>query len=300
MKKIPVYLALFAAAALLASLLYLRHKRVNGMRLPSAELAGGVYRYEKGSIQDIPCGNPLLVQKKVRFNNEGLRGPDLLKDRDYVAVFGDSFVAGACLGEEETLPAFLAGEASSPGAGYTVANCGMFGYNLKSALILANQLTGKYRIRTAVVHVLMNDDLLDCDISCQQAMKDSDPAGYEEFARNMNTYVSSHQNAGDERILDNFRKFFSEQVLRTGLHRKTKLLFVLVGREDTYRLIKALLDAHGIASLLLDTSFCRNGPGASCKVPFDGHPSGYYNARAARQIAQALRARAASPAEHRK
>ncbi|HBA59625.1 MAG TPA: hypothetical protein DCZ92_02135 [Elusimicrobia bacterium] len=285
-KNLAAY-SLWALAGLAAAFaLRAWHKGPGPVRVQDSILQDGLSRYEKNSVRENSCRNPLLKLGKIRLNNEGFRGPDLRRDAAYTAIFGDSYVFGSCLREEETLGFFLGQELARRGLPARTANFGMPGYNLRSSLTLLDQLAASYQIKTAVIYVFLEDDLLECDISCQQAMKAEDPARYRAFAADIGAYIRRQHENSEELIKNNFKALFTDLVLKKGLHKRTELIFLLIGDKPN-ELVEDTLSRNKVRFVRLDQGFCFKEP-KECKVPLDGHPSAFYNLQTAAQLAAAI------------
>ncbi|PIU19305.1 MAG: hypothetical protein COT18_08200, partial [Elusimicrobia bacterium CG08_land_8_20_14_0_20_59_10] len=129
-------------------------------------------------------------------------------------------------------------------------------------------------------------DLLECDISCQQTMKAEDPARYREFAADIGGYIRQQHENSEELIKKNFKDLFADLVLKKGLHKRTELLFLLIGGRPN-ALVEDTLNRNKVRYIRLDQGFCFKEP-EKCKVPLDGHPSAFYNSQAAAQLAAAI------------
>ncbi len=287
-RKIAFFIIFWLSIALLAGArVYHVRKQAANIKLPDAGLEQGIYRFRKNAVLEEYCRNPFLKLDKLQLNNEGFRGGDLKTGQNYVAVFGDSYVFGMCLKDNETISHFLKAEMDALGLENEVVNFGMLGYNLRSTLMLANQMVDRYSIPLAVIYFLLEDDLLECDISCQQAMRERDPIEYQNFRKTIEAYLEQEHKNSEELIRAGFEKLFSEQVIERGLHKKTSLVFVLIGTQRS-EVITGLLDQYQIRYVQLQEDFC-NEILQNCKVPLDGHPSGFFNSQAAKQIAGAIK-----------
>ena len=274
--------AMLAAAALALPLWRCGH--APAQRLPAGALKDGLYRLPAGAELGSQCRNP-LYRTKIRLDAEGFRGP--ASPAASVGFFGDSYVFGTCLRDEETLPAQLARELAARGAPAAVANFGVPGYNLRSSLRLAAQLAPG-RLETALVYLFPEDDLLDCDITCQQELKRRDPAAYARFAARAARYLEEQHRDYRAAVRRNLGAVLDEALPAGGQPGRPRLVFVLAGGERE-PFIEETFRARGLEFVQLDHAACRAEP-RRCRVPLDGHPSPYFNALAAAQLADYLAA----------
>jgi hypothetical protein len=122
----------------------------------------------------------------VRFNREGLRGPDRPQAKPpgvkRVALVGDSMVAAIASAEERTLARRLAGllAASRPDAAWDVMNAGVSSSSTASELALYREVLARYAPDLVVVVFWVGNDLADNSPALTRAPRlyfDLDPAG---------------------------------------------------------------------------------------------------------------------------
>ena len=250
-------------------------------------LHDGLMRHIPFTQTMVGCNNPEWPAHETTLNNEGFRDERLAPDKPLIGIFGDSFVFGYCLSDEEKIDRYLEDELKKRGVDLPAFNFGISGYNLHSTLTLANRMVDAYDIRTAIVYFLADDDMLPCDISCQKAMKKADPGKYEEFKKEgLVEYVERHHANYRELVAHDFAPLLEEMVVATKLHRRTRLVFYLFNSTAVRENIIPVLERHNL-EYVIDEVDC-DGNRDACYVPRDGHPTTLKNRGIARTLAEKL------------
>jgi len=250
-------------------------------------LDNGLMRHIPFTETMVGCNNPQWPAHHTVLNNEGFRDTRIARGEAAVAIFGDSFVFGYCLSDEEKIDRLLEDELTRKGKAGSVFNFGASGYNLDSSLTLANRMVDTYDIPTTIIYFLADDDMIPCDISCQKSMKKDDPGRYEEFKRQgLEEYVEKHHAAYRDLVARDFGKLIEEKVVATGMHRQTRLLFYLFNAKEVREEITKVLDEHGL-EYRFDEVDC-GGDHEACYVPRDGHPTSLKNRGIAKALARWL------------
>lgn len=246
-------------------------------RLPKTYLPDNItIRFLPNQIALIGCNNP-EYRWTSRFNNEGFRDEDVPQNESIIAIFGDSFVYGYCLQDNQTLDYFLEKRLSSKDVNYKVINFGYPGYNLKSSLRIMDNMTKKYKIKYAIVYFTPNDDLIECDISCRYILKKYNYSASKAIETNPEEYVESEMKKFPERLKD-FGPILEEFIEKKEIQKKSKLLFYIDSRKEN---VSGILDQKNI-SHIEPYDILKN----ELIIPLDGHPNEEFNNMLAGKIAE--------------
>jgi hypothetical protein len=277
---------LLAAVVLgiLISAVYCRNSRISRIASITLEIDEGILRYLPNRSMEVGCRNPLWWSVS-RSNEEGFRDEMLGSGRDFIGVFGDSYVLGDCLKDGETIDSQLERELRKEGRDYKVYNFGIRGYNLNSSLRALDEMSRRYSIRYAIVYFLPDDDMLGCDISCQYAMQRDDATGYARFMDNASRDYEAAHSGYKSLIKKGFENLIRSQIVERGVLNRTRVVFYVSGTDDESRqLIGDVLERYNISYLSRkDFKECQ-GLLRPCEVWLDGHPSAFLNGLMAGQL----------------
>jgi len=232
-----------------------------------------VFTMNPNTVSKLECLNDNYGGFDIQINNEGFRDENIIIDeRKKIGIFGDSFVHGNCLKDNETLDYQL--EKKITDLDYTVYNFGMPGYNLKSTLFVLAQMDEKYDFDYAIVFLTVEDDMVPCDTSCHMRMKQNEPGKYENFIDNLQEYIYLEHLKGEENYFDNFHDQFEYFIIENELHKKTQLIFyIIVNSPNIKSDLETTFQEYGIQYFYeIDCS-----PKEICHIPKDGHFSAYYH-----------------------
>jgi len=241
--------------------------------LPSVYLKDGILRYMPDMRIAVECNNEDF-RSFSSLNTEGFRDENFSDDEHSIGIFGDSFVMGLCLKDEEKIDNILENKLAENNLFYNVFNFGVVGYNLNSTLILLNHMAEKYDLDYSIVYFHSEDDIIPCDLTCRFKIKEEDPERSGRIEKDPYAFIEEQHKNHKENLDKNLDLLIREKVIDSGLSDKTEIIFfVMLGREQDEEVVVSTLEKYGISYILFDYW---NQPD-EYKVPGDGHPSETFN-----------------------
>jgi hypothetical protein len=282
-----IVLVVLILAVLLGAAYYLNSRTIR-IAGEDFEFREGVLRHFPNSTIDVNCKIP-IGWSVSHSNEEGFRDDMLGKAQDFIGIFGDSFVEGYCVRDSERIDSQLERVLRASGRDYSVYNFGIGGYALSSSLRVLDLMSSRYEMRYAIVYFLPDDDMLGCDSSCQHVMEQEDPAGFLRFRENITTYSEDSHRNYQSLIRTGFEKLIYTQLVEKGILNRTRVVFYVFDTDPGSRdFIESVLDKYSIGHIYGEYPSVCQKPLVFCRVPLDGHPSGFFDSLIARQISDYL------------
>lgn len=227
-------------------------------------------KYYPSESASVECSNERLWNLKTRINKDGFRGEDVPENKTIIGIFGDSFVYGDCLSDNQTISSYLERRLKNEyGSDYEVHSFAIPSYGFNSTTEILKDMTAKYHIKYSIFYFMPADDLIGCDGSCRMVLRQTNREKSDDLEKNIGKYVLDEVSHYKEKLIA-FEPYLKSRILDRDILDKTKIIFYIVDEDP--KEINQILDKYDIIYIepvLRNTS--------KYLVPYDGHPNAEYN-----------------------
>lgn len=246
---------------------------------PANYFKDGLLRFYPNQEGKVECKNKEFSNYQTSINKDGFRGKLFSEEKINIGIFGDSFVYGNCLRDNETIDAAIQNKINelSPDK-FNVMNFGVPGYNFNSTTKILEENTEKHKIDYAIINLIADDDLIKYDVSGRYFLRLNNKTKAK--ALEMRIYDYFLEEKKDKILIaERFEDILVKNIIRKGIDKKTKIIINLVNSES--ELLENILKKYNLTYVVISSK-------TEDFVEGDGHPAATYNLKLAKIITEKI------------